>query len=131
MWFLGLSKFKQSLVSYLTQSFRTLKRQLLKATRSLTTVPLEVDFVLSKTLEERNFLIHSFFREHAGDIINDKGKALMIDRLRSMIELFQHADSLVTPIYMTLWGKYGVDESFIQRELADMEAEIEAKYSGL
>lgn len=105
--------------------------QLLKATRSLITVPSEVDSVLSKTLEERNFLIHNFFRYHAGDIINDKGQALMIDRLRSMIGLFQEADSLVTPIYLSLWEKYGVNESFIQRELADMEAEIEAKYSGL
>ena len=105
--------------------------QLLKATRSLTTVSSEVDSVLSKTLEERNFLIHNFFREHAGDIINDKGRVLMIDRLRSMIGLFQQADNLVTPIYLSLWEKYGVDDSFIQHEFAEMEAEIETKYSGL
>lgn len=105
--------------------------QLLKATRSLTTVPSEVDSVLSKTLEERNFLIHMFFREYAGDIINDKGQALMIERLRAIIALFQQADSLVTPIYLSLWEKYGVNESFIQRELAEMEAEIAAKYSRL
>lgn len=105
--------------------------QLLKATRSLTNVPSEVDSVLSKTLEERNFLIHKFFREYAGDIINDKGQVLMIERLRAMIGLFQQADSLVTPIYLSLWEKYGVNESFIQRKLAEMEAEIEAKYSRL
>lgn len=53
----------------------------------------------------------------------------MIDRLRSIIGLFQQADSLVTPIYLSLWEKYGVDDSFIERELAKMEAEIETKYS--
>jgi hypothetical protein len=103
--------------------------QILKATRSLTTVSSEVDSVLSKMLEERNFLTHKFFREYAGDMLNDRGLGLMIERLRTMIKLFQHADSLVTPIYTPLWEKYGVNESFIQRELAEMRAKIEAKYS--
>ena len=48
-----------------------------------------------------------------------------------MIALFQKADKLVTPIYLSLWKKYGVDEALIERELAAMKSEIEAKYSEL
>lgn len=105
--------------------------KLLKATRSLTTIPPEIDLVLSRTLNERNYLAHHFFREHAGDITHDAGYALMIERLRSMIQLFKEADDLVTPIYLSLWKKYGVDDSFIEQELAEMRLEIEAKYSEL
>lgn len=105
--------------------------KLLKATRSLTTVPSEIDLVLSRTLDERNYLAHHFFRDHAGDITHDAGYALMIERLRSMIQLFKEADDLITPIYLSLWKKYGVDDSFIERELAEMRREVEAKYGGL
>lgn len=105
--------------------------KLLKATRSLTVVPPEVDLVLSRTLDERNFLAHHFFREHAGDITHDAGYALMIERLRSMIQLFKQADDLVTPIYLSLWKKYGVDDLFIEQELAEMRREVEVKYGGL
>lgn len=105
--------------------------QLLKAARSLTTVPVQVNSLLEKTLRKRNYLVHGFFREHAGNITHDSGTRLMIEELRSMIALFQETDKLVTPIYLSLWKKYGVDEALIERELAAMKSEIEAKYSGL
>jgi hypothetical protein len=59
--------------------------KLLMTTRSLTIVPPEIDLALSRTLDERNYLAHHFFRENAGDITHDTGYALMIERLRSMI----------------------------------------------
>lgn len=34
-----------------------------------------------------------------------------------------------TPIYLSLLKKYGVDESFINQEIAEMRLEIEAKYA--
>lgn len=105
--------------------------QLLKAARSLTTVPVEVDSLLEETLQNRNYLVHGFFREHAGTITHDSGIRLMTDELRSMIALFQKTDELVTCIYLSLWKKYGVDEALIERELAAMQSEIEAKYNGL
>ena len=55
----------------------------------------------------------------------------MIEELRGMVALFQEADELVTPVYLTLWSKFGVDESTMARELSAMEAEVQAKYSGL
>lgn len=109
---------------------KTLGR-LLKATRSLTTVPSEIDSVLSRVLNERNYLAHHFFRENAGDIAHSVGYAVMIERLRSMIQLFNEADELVTPIYLSLWKKYGVDDAFIEQELAELHQEIEAKYRGI
>lgn len=105
--------------------------KLLKATRSLTTVPPEIDLVLSRTLDERNYLAHHFFREHAGDITHDVGYVLMIERLLSMIQLFKEADDLLTPIYLSIWKKFGVDDSFIEKELAEMRMEFKAKYRGL
>gem|GEM_PF-2084001 len=46
-----------------------------------------------------------------------------------MIELFNHADALVTPIYQSLWKRFGVDDDMIELELAKLIGETEAKYS--
>jgi len=53
----------------------------------------------------------------------------MIAELISMIELFNHADALVTPIYQSLWKRFGVDDDMIELELAKLIGETEAKYS--
>lgn len=105
--------------------------QLLKATRALAPVPEEVEPVLNETLANRNYLAHNFFREYAEEFIHPSGKRLMIEELCSMIELFKNADELVTTIYMSLWEKYGVTESFIQAELELMYSKNESRYGGL
>lgn len=104
--------------------------QLIKVTRSLATVPRELDSVLVKSLSDRNRLIHHFFRDHAENAMHPAGQRIMIGELSSMIELFTHADALITPIYLSLWEHFGVDETWVRQELIEMRRETEAKYSG-
>ncbi|MBD8697039.1 hypothetical protein [Stenotrophomonas sp. CFBP 13718] len=105
--------------------------QLLKATHLLTAIPAGMDLVLTRALSERNRLIHHFFREHAANATHPAGKKAMKVELSSMIELFDHADELVTPIYHSLWERFGVDEAMIERELTKLILETEARYSAL
>jgi hypothetical protein len=105
--------------------------QLLKATRKLAAIPSELEPVLEETLNKRNFLTHSFFRVNAEEIIHEAGKRAMIEELRSMIGLFIRADALLTPVYMSLWEKYGLTEEFIQSELKRAYADIEKRHGGL
>jgi len=103
--------------------------QLLKATHLLAAVPAGIDAVLNKSLSSRNRLVHHFFREHAANAMHPAGQRVMIAELISMIELFNHADALVTPIYQSLWKRFGVDDDMIELELAKLIGETEAKYS--
>lgn len=105
--------------------------QLLKATQKLAAIPNELEPVLKRALDERNFLAHGFFRANAEEIIHEGGRVEMIKKLSSMIELFRQADVLLTPVYMALWEKYGVTEKFIQEELERAYAEAEMRHSGL
>ena len=105
--------------------------QLLKATHMLTAVPAGIEIVLNESLSERNRLIHKFFREHAANATHPAGQKEMIVELSSMIELFNHADSLVTPIYQSLWERFGVDEAMVERELANLIRETESKYGAV
>lgn len=74
-----------------------------------------MDRVLKRALSERNRLIHHFFREHAANVTHPAGRKTMLADLISMIEMFDHADALVTPVYQSLWKVLGVDESMIER----------------
>ena len=105
--------------------------QLLRATRSLTSVPAELDVVLEEALKRRNFLIHDFFRVYAADITHPAGIRLMIEELSSIIRVHQQADEEVTRIYELLCRKYGVDEDFVEREIAEMRSEMGEKYGEL
>lgn len=105
--------------------------QLLDVTRKLAAVPKNLDRLLAKSLAERNRLIHRFYREHAQNLTHPEGHKVIISELRSMIDLFQRTDSLVTPLYLALWAHFGVDEAIIQEELTESLREVESKYSGL
>jgi hypothetical protein len=105
--------------------------QLLKATQKLAAIPPELEPVLKSALETRNFLAHGFFRSNAEEFIHEGGKRIMIKELSSMIELFRQADELLTPVYMALWEKYGVNEEFIQQEMERAYAEAEKRHGGL
>ena len=105
--------------------------QLLKATRTLISVPENTEELLNLTLSKRNHLAHNFFREHAETILHPKGRRQIIDELHSMIELFINVDELITPIYLSLWDKYGVTESFIEQTLNQAYADNAAKYGEL
>jgi hypothetical protein len=105
--------------------------QLLKATHVLTEVPADANIVLNKSLSDRNRLVHHFFRDHAANAMHPAGLRVMIAELSSMIETFNHADALVTPIYQSLWERFGVDEAMIELELAKLIGETEGKYSVL
>jgi len=105
--------------------------QLLKATHLLAAIPDGMELVLKRALSERNRLIHHFFREHAANATHPEGRRTMLVDLISMIELFDHADALVTPVYQSLWKVLGVDESMIERELNEMIRETEVGFSAL
>lgn len=101
---------------------------LLAAARKLTPFPADVDAALNAVLKQRNYLAHTFFRENAAEIAHPVGKRHMIELLRSMIQQFQDADRMITPIYEQLWRRYGVDEKFMAREMKETRDELDAKY---
>lgn len=102
---------------------------LLAAARAHRPFDADTDVVLESALTKRNELVHAFFREHGADLTHRRGRAHLIEALREMIALFQRADRLLTPIYEDLWVKFGITPEFVERELAEMRREIEAKYA--
>ena len=46
-----------------------------------------------------------------------------------MIELFDSADAVVTPVYFLLWKRFGVDEAMIERKFEESLRATEVRHS--
>ena len=96
--------------------------QLIKAAKTELTVNAETESMIADALETRNKLIHRFFRDHAEDFISEAGRKIMIEELSAMVLRFKEADAAIEALCIPLWEKYGVDETFINREMKAMVA---------
>jgi hypothetical protein len=103
---------------------------LLKAAQSIMPIPTDIDVVLTDALQKRNYLTHHFFRKHAEIFTHERGRQEMIAELRSLIKAFQRADELVTPLYMAIWKRFGIDEEWIAREIEAIYVEVSRRYGG-
>ena len=72
-----------------------------------------------ENLHGHNYKIEIYAR---GSELNHIG--LLVD----FVELKEAADELVTPIYITVWRRFGVDEAWIEREVEIARQEVAARY---
>lgn len=105
--------------------------ELLKAARKLLTIPPGTDAIFSAALVKRNYLAHRFFRVHAEIFPHEKGRRLMLDELSGLIREFQSADEHATPLYMAVWKHFGIDEQWIEREIAEMREEVRGRLDAI
>ncbi len=98
--------------------------QLLEAARKTTIIPENLDELLQKVLDKRNYLVHSFFHYHSEDAISQSGRRSMVDELAELIDLFRTVDPKLEEIYLPLWENHGVDEAFMRDEWEKTQARI-------
>ncbi len=102
---------------------------LLKAARSLTPIAGEAGELLSRALERRNYLTHHFFRAHADIFVHEQGRRLMLAELQAAIAEFLRADELVTPLYMAVWKRFGLDEGWVARKVEAIQVEVNKRFA--
>ena len=95
--------------------------QLLRAARDHhIPIPDDTDELLTQALEERNYLNHDFFADHAGHFMTESGRRTMIQRLSDLASLFNGADRLCEPIYRPLLERMGVSEESLQQHAHEL-----------
>src|SRR5665213_671449 len=79
---------------------------------------------LGRCVDERNFLAHHFWREHAAHWFTKKGRATMVQRLEKARDLFSQTDRALEAAVQPLENRYGITEDLKRRELELMKQEI-------
>ena len=108
---------------------RTLGQLLRAAREHHIPIPDETGKMFATALEQRNYLNHDFFAEHAAHFMTESGRRIMIQRLGDLIQLFKEADQHCEPIYKPLLERMGVSEDLLKKTAQELIKRAEHKNS--
>jgi hypothetical protein len=92
---------------------RTLGQLLRSLRQAGITIPPALESLLRQSLEKRNRLVHSYFRERANDWFTSEGRRSLADELNGMAELFRKADHALHEVTSKARGAIGITEQTI------------------
>ena len=95
---------------FMDQQYQQTLGRLIRALKNVTSVPSDLEGLLSEALDRRNFLAHHYFRERAEAFMSWKGREKMIEELQGAQKLFDNADARLTEIAKPLREKYGLTD---------------------
>jgi len=96
--------------AFMDLKFEQTLGRLIRGLKSATTVPTELEGLLTEALKTRNFLAHNFFRERAETFMAREGRDDMIQELERAQKLFSSADDKLTEVVKPLREKYGLTD---------------------
>ena len=99
----------------------------LHAARRITSIPDDVDSLLTTALTMRNHLIHSFFWDRAEWFLSNAGRSRMMVDLQDHMKVFKLANDQLEPLTLRLVTQFGVSQDMIDRHFQEMLARAEAE----
>ena len=104
---------------YETEFKRTLG-SLVRRLRDVTTVSNELEELLRRALEKRNWLSHHYFRERAMEFLSVTGRDQMITELEEVRELFDAADKALDAVMKPIRQQYGYTDELLAKTEEEM-----------
>ena len=105
---------------FMGQEFQKTLGNLIHDLKKYTTLPSELEDLLSSALKTRNWLCHHYFRERAEDFMTSSGKSGMIIELDDSCHLLIKADRALNALTRPLAAQFGITEAAIDAEVEAM-----------
>lgn len=99
--------------------------RMIKDLKTVTSVPDDLEAMLTVALTKRNWLAHHFFREHAEDFMNPSGREKMIREAGECRDIFVAADRRLYDVTTPLRIVSGLTDEMLAKEFENMLAEAE------
>ena len=96
--------------AFMDQQFEQTLGRLIRGLRSATSVPADLEDLLTDALNTRNLLTHHFFRERAELFMSRDGREKMIQELEHAQKLFDATDERLIAVAKPLREKYGLSD---------------------
>jgi hypothetical protein len=90
---------------------------MIKEFREGSDVPPDLEGLLARALEKRNWLAHHYFRERADEFVTHAGRSRMLEELEVVRHLFERADHALDLFVKPVRQRYGITDEWIEREL--------------
>ena len=104
---------------FMDHHFQTTLGRMIKAFREVSDVPPDLEDLLSRVLEKRNWLAHHYFRERADEFVTDAGRLRMIEELEIVRQLFADADRTLDSFVRPVRERYGITDEWIERKVLE------------
>lgn len=95
---------------FMDEQFEQTLGRLIRGLRTATSIPTDLEGLLTEALKTRNFLTHHFFRQRAESFMSRDGREKMIQELERAQKLFETADERLTEVAKPLREKYGLSD---------------------
>ena len=96
--------------AFMNEQYQQTLGRLIRALKNGTSVPSDLEGLLTEALEKRNYLTHHYFRERAEAFMSWEGREKMIEELQGAQKLFTDADARLTAVERPLREKYGLTD---------------------
>ncbi len=107
-------------------SVRTLG-QLLRAAGKWIQLPDSLARDLDEAVRVRNVVCHSFFADHAEDMLSETGRLELVDWLREAAAIMSAAEQRVMELRRPLWQSLGITEEMAAAEFEAAVARADAR----
>lgn len=112
--------------SFYERNFEATLGKMIRNLKAATTIPSDLETVLTAALTKRNFLSHNYFRERDAAFITEAGREKMIKELQEAQALFSEADNKLTETTKAAREKFGFTDEYINRMFEDYLAKIKS-----
>jgi Mn-containing catalase len=102
---------------FYNQAFSRTLGRLIKELEMKITMPPNLKENLIHTLNKRNWLVHNYFYERAGEILTSKGREKMINELTELMESFERVDNHLESIIDKWVAKIGITNEVIKEKI--------------
>jgi hypothetical protein len=106
---------------FMDRQVQTTLGQMIKAFGGGSDVPPDLERLLRRALEKRNWLAHHYFRERADEFVTHDGRLRMISELEIVRKLLDDADRALDLFIKPVRERYGITDEWIERELRLLE----------
>jgi hypothetical protein len=96
--------------TFMERNFQATLGRMIKNLKAAAAVPCDLEALLADALGKRNFLAHSYFRDHADDLMSFVGRNKMIEELEIAQTLFIRADELLSATTKVARERYGITD---------------------
>ncbi len=83
-------------------------------------IPNDLESILTDALKKRNWLVHHYFWEKAGQFMTESGRIRMIQELQGLAFFFDRIDKLLTEISHKWCEQHGITEEMVQKQLEEL-----------
>lgn len=106
--------------AFLDQKFEHTLGRMIRELQNVTSVPAELETLLSEALRKRNWLVHHYFRERAEHFVSASGRDRMIGELEEVQQVFLDAGVAIETVVKPLREKYGYTERMLAEAFNDL-----------